>query len=391
MRTPVLALERRHVADLRAAEGVDALVVVADGERARSPSRAGRRTSSARRTAACWCPGTRRPGCAGSAAGSARAARGCRASARRCAASARRSRPRPRAGTARRRPRRPATRTRLCSSRTSMSLARRPSSFAAAIAHVTCLGTWRSSSRFIAFITRFTAESWSAESRIWKPCGSAASFQCARRNRLHRPWNVPTHMPRTGIAQHRVEPGQHLLRRLVGEGHGEHAAGRELAGLDQPGDAGGEDAGLAGAGAGEDQGRLGRQGDGGELFGVQAFEQPRRRRGSGRASPYCPRRVCPSRPQRRVGARPRIMSPARNACSEVSGRPTAMSVECRHGRSGRERPFASARKAASHGNLRLRQHPAAAAQVPRGEPLRVRPVAGVRRRAASPCRWCRRT
>ena len=36
-------------------------------------------------------------------------------------------------------------------------------------------------------------------SRIWKPCGSAASFQCARRKRLHRPWKVPTHMPRTGI------------------------------------------------------------------------------------------------------------------------------------------------------------------------------------------------
>ena len=49
-------------------------------------------------------------------------------------------------------------------------------------------------------MTRLTAESWSVESRIWKPCGSAASFQCARRKRLHRPWKVPTHMPRTGIA-----------------------------------------------------------------------------------------------------------------------------------------------------------------------------------------------
>jgi hypothetical protein len=81
--------------------------------------------------------------------------------------------------------------------------------------------------------------------------------------------------------QHRVEPGQHLLRRLVGEGDGEHAAGRELAGLDQPGDAGGEDAGLAGAGAGEDQGRLGRQGDGGKLFGVRAFEEAGRGGGRG--------------------------------------------------------------------------------------------------------------
>ncbi len=56
-------------------------------------------------------------------------------------------------------------------------------------------------------MTRLTAESWSAESRIWKPCGSAASFQCARRKRLHRPWNVPIHMPRTGsgsMAESRV-------------------------------------------------------------------------------------------------------------------------------------------------------------------------------------------
>ena len=64
---------------------------------------------------------------------------------------------------------------------------------------VTCFGTKRSSSRFIALITRLTAESWSCVSRIWKPCGSAASFQCARRKRLHRPWKVPIHMPRTGI------------------------------------------------------------------------------------------------------------------------------------------------------------------------------------------------
>ncbi len=73
--------------------------------------------------------------------------------------------------------------------------------------HVTCFGTNRSSSRFIAFTTRLTAESWSCESRIWKPCGSPASFQCARRKRLHRPWNVPIHMPRTlmgSIADRRV-------------------------------------------------------------------------------------------------------------------------------------------------------------------------------------------
>ena len=77
-----------------------------------------------------------------------------------------------------------------------------------------------------------------------------------------------------GDREHRVEPRQHLLGGLVGEGHRQHAAGRELAGLDQPGDARRQHARLARAGAGEDQRRLGRQRDGGELFGVEAFEQP---------------------------------------------------------------------------------------------------------------------
>ena len=63
-----------------------------------------------------------------------------------------------------------------------------------------------------------------------------------------------------GDREHRVEPRQHLLGGLVGEGHRQHAAGRELAGLDQPGDARRQHAGLAGAGAGEDQRRLGAAG-----------------------------------------------------------------------------------------------------------------------------------
>ena len=72
---------------------------------------------------------------------------------------------------------------------------------------LTCLGTKRSSSSLSALMIRLTADSWSAVSRIWKPCGSPASFQCARRKRLHRPWKVPIHMPRTGsgsIAPSRV-------------------------------------------------------------------------------------------------------------------------------------------------------------------------------------------
>jgi len=42
-----------------------------------------------------------------------------------------------------------------------------------------------------------TAESWSCVSRIWNDCGRPAGLWCARSNRLHRPWKVPIHMPRT--------------------------------------------------------------------------------------------------------------------------------------------------------------------------------------------------
>ena len=67
----------------------------------------------------------------------------------------------------------------------------------------------------------------------------------------------------------------HLARRLVGEGDGEDLPGLGAAGGEQMGDAGGEHARLAGAGAGEHQhrplGRLHR----GALLGVQLVE-PRR-------------------------------------------------------------------------------------------------------------------
>jgi hypothetical protein len=65
--------------------------------------------------------------------------------------------------------------------------------------------------------------------------------------------------------QHRRDARQHLLRRLVGEGHGDQAERAHLAGLDQPGDAGGQHARLPAAGAGENQRRLVRQRYGFEL------------------------------------------------------------------------------------------------------------------------------
>jgi len=48
--------------------------------------------------------------------------------------------------------------------------------------------------------------------------------------------------------------------------------GADVAGLDQPGDAGGEDAGLAAAGAGKNQRMLVGQGDGGELMFVEIVQ-----------------------------------------------------------------------------------------------------------------------
>ena len=73
--------------------------------------------------------------------------------------------------------------------------------------------------------------------------------------------------------QHRREPREHLARRLVGEGDGEDARGARLPGLDEVGDARGEHARLAAAGAGEDEGGFARKGDGPELLGIEACEE----------------------------------------------------------------------------------------------------------------------
>ena len=73
--------------------------------------------------------------------------------------------------------------------------------------------------------------------------------------------------------QHRRQPGQHFLRRLVGEGHREHAHRADLPGLDQPGHARGQHARLAAARAGQDQRGLMRQRDSFELMFVKTGEK----------------------------------------------------------------------------------------------------------------------
>jgi hypothetical protein len=73
--------------------------------------------------------------------------------------------------------------------------------------------------------------------------------------------------------QHRRDARQHLPGGLVGERHCEQPAGACVAGLDQPGDPGGENSRLARPGARQDEGVLVGQGDGGELFGIEMLEK----------------------------------------------------------------------------------------------------------------------
>mgnify|MGYP000153142796 CR=1 FL=1 len=70
--------------------------------------------------------------------------------------------------------------------------------------------------------------------------------------------------------QHGREARHHLACRLVGEGHRQHATRRNLAGLQQPGNARGQHARLARTGAGQNQARALHVIDGRLLGRVQA-------------------------------------------------------------------------------------------------------------------------
>ena len=73
-----------------------------------------------------------------------------------------------------------------------------------------------------------------------------------------------------GFAEDGGDAFAHLPRRLVGEGDGQDLVGEGAPGQQDMGEAGGQHAGLAGAGAGQDQQRAIDGLDGGALFGVQA-------------------------------------------------------------------------------------------------------------------------
>ena len=95
----------------------------------------------------------------------------------------------------------------------------------------------------------------------------------------------PRH-PLDRLAQKLRDPRLHLARGLVGEGHGEDAAGGGPALGQKMCDAGGQRAGLAGAGAGEQQDRAVQRLDRGALRGVQPVEIGGRRL---RPDPHRPR------------------------------------------------------------------------------------------------------
>ena len=136
----------------------------------------------------------------------------------------------------------------------------------------------------------FTMAAWSFSSKIAKervrpsPLTFSASMS-RRRMRTQSEWNVEmSGLATRGVADQALDALGHLGGGLVGEGDGQDGIGRDALFLDQPGDAAGDDAGLAGAGAGEDQQGALRGLHGGALFGIQFGDERLRqeRRPAGR-------------------------------------------------------------------------------------------------------------
>ena len=88
-------------------------------------------------------------------------------------------------------------------------------------------------------------------------------------------------MPAAVGAEQRLDARAHLLGRLVGERDREDFVRLGVAVADEVGDAAGDDARLAGPGAGEDQQRPVDVQDGLALFGVEGVEELHRARGWG--------------------------------------------------------------------------------------------------------------
>jgi hypothetical protein len=81
------------------------------------------------------------------------------------------------------------------------------------------------------------------------------------------------HAPRDAVAEGRGQTVADLAGGVVHERHGADRNGAPPAGRNQPGDAGGQDAGLAGARAGDDRQRAAGVGGGRALVAVEGVEQ----------------------------------------------------------------------------------------------------------------------
>jgi hypothetical protein len=75
-----------------------------------------------------------------------------------------------------------------------------------------------------------------------------------------------------GLPEDLLDAGAHLPRRLVGKGHRQEGPGRQMLGLDQPGDAMHQHPGLAAAGAGQHQAIAAGSSDGLALGIVEGVE-----------------------------------------------------------------------------------------------------------------------
>ena len=176
-----------------------------------------------------------------------------------------------------------------------MSAGPRPLFFQPSIICAKVRGAQRLSSRPSAWMIWRISRTWSSVSRMVKSdlqpgqLGVAAQQLDADRMEGAEPRHALDR-----LADQQADALLHLARRLVGEGDGEDLRGEGEAERQDVGDAGGQHARLAGAGAGQHQdGALGGL-DGEALLGVQPFEIARRAsRGRG-APPWRARRCRPA-------------------------------------------------------------------------------------------------
>ena len=131
---------------------------------------------------------------------------------------------------------------------------------------------------------------WSSVSRMVKLLFSPTSSAWRRSTRTPTEWKVPSHMPSAAPPISLRDAVEHLARRLVGEGDGQDLRRPGAAGDQLMGDAGGQHARLAGAGAGQHQQRAALVDDRQALLRVQPLEigagarrRARRARSGGRA------------------------------------------------------------------------------------------------------------